>query len=671
VDLGLGDLDNNGTLDVIAYNFGSPSALYANSGAGVFTRIQTFAAATDPADRLAVGDLDGDGDYDLVTAQKAGMTIVYMNNGQGALQQTRTLPAGLKPVLQDVDANGALDIVLIRPDSSQPNVSRIVPFLNNGAGVFTAAPLNLSGGKGFNNRFAIGDMDGDGDLDFVISSLAVSGCGQQGCENLRLLLNRGLLGYTAISLDSVGAEQIDLVDLDNDGDLDIAASGLAADTTLPNDLQDRIYLNQGINQLTASATFMIKEVGAAPAQPHPLAIADFNADGQLDIAVGGSGFATIYHGRNGQLFDACPINPLLLDAELAADINGDAYLDIVLRSGLILRNNGAGDFSPSISLPLVLSANSHLAAADVNGDGRLDLVAFYANAPAVILLQAANGQFSNFFSLDSQSFPATSLATGDVDGDGDIDLLVGVGTPAGSATPTPGQNRLYLNNGAGQFIPTTELDGAVSDTQAVALGDLDADGYLDLIVANSGEAANEQQGRQNYVYFNNGAGQFTATQALGSGADRTRSLAVGDVNGDGHLDIVAANYAQLNTVYVNDGNGGFAAFENVGQYLDRTARIHLVDIDHDRDLDMIAANETEADALFLNDGRGHFTASSAYEEPFSDARLFTIQTGDFDRDGDLELVTDVQSLSVTPYVADCIMAGRLTPSAQTADRMPK
>ena len=120
VDLGLGDLDNNGTLDVIAYNFGSPSALYANSGAGVFTRIQTFAAATDPADRLAVGDLDGDGDYDLVTAQKAGMTIVYMNNGQGALQQTRTLPAGLKPVLQDVDANGALDIVLIRPDSSEP-----------------------------------------------------------------------------------------------------------------------------------------------------------------------------------------------------------------------------------------------------------------------------------------------------------------------------------------------------------------------------------------------------------------------------------------------------------------------------------------------------------------------------------------------------------------------
>src|SRR5205085_12226387 len=141
----------------------------------------SFESATGPSDKLALGDIDGDGDLDLVAAHETGETIVDLNNGQGVFTRAHTLRAGLNPVLLDSDGDGDLDLILINADTPQALQSHLYLYRNDGAGNFTGTQLNLSGSKGFDNRFAVGDIDGDGDLDYVISSVAKTGCTAASC----------------------------------------------------------------------------------------------------------------------------------------------------------------------------------------------------------------------------------------------------------------------------------------------------------------------------------------------------------------------------------------------------------------------------------------------------------------------------------------------------------
>ncbi|MEZ4867562.1 MAG: VCBS repeat-containing protein [Caldilineaceae bacterium] len=670
VDTALGDVDNNGALDIVAYNMGAPSVVYRNSGDGVFTQAAQFAPASGVEDQLVLGDIDGDGDFDLVAARALAEGSIYLNNGQGGWAQAATLPAGLNPSLLDADGDGDLDLLVIQPDSAQPNRSYLYLYRNNGHGNFTGARLNLNGGKPFNQRFAAADLDHDGDLDFVISSRTRSGCTGNNCEDLRLVIDRGLLGYASIALDNAGAGALYLADLDNDGDLDIATTGLDADTQRADNLQSRVYLNNGINALLLTADFPSQAIGPEQVRPRDLALADLNADGILDIALGSSDANALYQGRAGQLFDRCQTNLLLIDPRLLVDLNGDGHLDLVLQSGLLM-NDGKGNFQSSLSLPLTLELASQLAAADLNGDGRLDLIAIHPNRSGAIFLQSSNGQFSQAAQLDQESYPATSLAIGDINGDGTLDIVLGRGTAPGAATATPGENRLYFNDGNANFAPATLLNPVVDDTQALALGDVDADGDLDLVVANSQETQGQPQGKQNFLYLNDGSGHFSEQQLWGTGVDRTRSVALGDLNGDGQLDLVAGNSDQLNAIYYNDGSGDFAQAHLLGQLPDATAALLLVDLNHDRALDIIAANVRQSDALYLNDGLGQFAASPAFNEPVANARIFTMGAGDLDHDGDLDLVVDLQALSLIPQATDCMMQGHLVEPLQAPNRLPQ
>ncbi|MBU0512697.1 MAG: VCBS repeat-containing protein [Chloroflexi bacterium] len=138
------------------------------------------------------------------------------------------------------------------------------------------------------------------------------------------------------------------------------------------------------------------------------------------------------------------------------------------------------------------------------------------------------------------------MALGDVDRDGDLDLVAGNDGQA---------NRLYLNNGtADPFsgVSGTDITDDYNTTQAVALGDVDSDGDLDLVVGNDGE---------NCLYLNNSTADpfsgVSGTDITGD-ADKTTSVALGDVNGDGRPDLVAGNGGeftnQVNRLYLNDGS---------------------------------------------------------------------------------------------------------------------
>ena len=166
------------------------------------------------------------------------------------------------------------------------------------------------------------------------------------------------------------------------------------------------------------------------------------------------------------------------------------------------------------------------------------------------------------------------MVLGDVDGDGDLDLV------AGNDRQT---NKLYLNDGSGGFpginTPGTAIGSETDSTISVVLGDVDGDGDLDLV------AGNDEQ--TNKLYLNDGTsvngGFNTPGTAIGSETDETLSVVLGDVNGDGHLDLVAGNSGQTNKLYLNDGSGGFTAGSGtaIGSETNSTFSVVLGDVDGD------------------------------------------------------------------------------------------
>ncbi|HAW95197.1 MAG TPA: hypothetical protein DCX60_02875, partial [Phycisphaerales bacterium] len=184
------------------------------------------------------------------------------------------------------------------------------------------------------------------------------------------------------------------------------------------------------------------------------------------------------------------------------------------------------------------NANSwSVALGDVDGDGDLDAVVAAISQPTYLWTNDGTGTFTNSGQALGNT-GATSVAFGDVDGDGDLDAVV-----AAISQPT----YLWINDGTGIFTNSgQQLEN--SNCTSVALGDVDGDGDLDAMIAN--------EGFPNTLLINDGAGIFTDSgQSLGNpGSTASKSVALGDLDGDGDLDATFANaLGDLNTVWTNDG----------------------------------------------------------------------------------------------------------------------
>ncbi|TPW07889.1 MAG: hypothetical protein FD127_4427, partial [Acidimicrobiaceae bacterium] len=214
------------------------------------------------------------------------------------------------------------------------------------------------------------------------------------------------------------------------------------------------------------------------------------------------------------------------------------------------------------------------------------------------------------------------------------------------------KNRLYLNDGAGQFTQASfNLPNDSDPTRGVTLGDVDGDDDLDALIANGFD----QTSPPDRLYLNNGSGAFTSApdQLPEDGLD-TESIALGDVDGDGDLDAFLANgqvghdgeaFAGLpNRLYRNDGSGTFIA--TVGQIplqADDTVAAAFADVDGDADLDLVLGNgwglgdlSAPPDRLWLNDGRGSFSPTQGMLP--GDGGSLAVEAFDADADADLDLV---------------------------------
>ncbi|HET6202174.1 MAG TPA: FG-GAP-like repeat-containing protein [Planctomycetota bacterium] len=642
----LGDLDGDGDLDAFVGNYQQQSRLHLNDGTGVFTDVTatSLPALVDFSQAVALGDVDGDGDFDAFAANLV-QNRLYLNGGTGSFTDATAtnLPAladsAQAVALGDVDGDGDLDAFL-----GIGGLGQVRLYSNGGTGIFTdVTATSLPFLVANTGALALGDVDGDGDLDAFLAAY-----GQQD----RLYLNGGtgiFADATATNLPAqVGYTQaVALGDVDGDGDLDAFLGAYAQ--------QSRLYLNGGGGAFTdVTAT----NLPALVEDTYVVALGDVDGDGDLDAFLGSyavpSGAQNRLHlnGGSGIFTEVTATNlPARLDTTLGValgDVDGDGDLDAFVanngRQNRIDLNDGGGVFTDvtGTGLPAPVEDTEAVALGDVDGDGDLDALVgnSTASGPAAPDRLYLNGGAGVFTDATSTSLPAPldptlAVALGDVDGDGDLDALAGNSATSGPGAP----DRLYLNAGTGVFsdVTATNLPPSFDVTRAIALGDVDGDGDLDLFKANGDPSPSLQQNR---LYLNGGAGVFadvTATNLPALLAD-ARAVALGDVDGDGDLDAFVGNYWQQSLLYLNGGSGAFtvAAATNL-PLVAATRAVALGDVDGDGDLDAFIGNDVVYNRLFLNGGTGVFTDATATNLPvflFSSARAVAL--GDVDGDGDLD-----------------------------------
>ncbi len=308
------------------------------------------------------------------------------------------------------------------------------------------------------------------------------------------------------------------------------------------------------------------------------------------------------------------LNPHYSTGAALVDIDRDGWLDLVVADGNdilpgrlnVYYNNGDGTLPPAASWQSSdLAYNGHLDIADVNGDGWLDVaVAILVNegGPAAKLYLNNAGTLSSTPNWTSaEAAPAFGVAFGDMNNDGRPDLAVATGWAYG--TPHLDHNYVYLNvDGMLEASMSWQSDDTY-DHQGALWTDADDDGWLDLVLI----AARAET----RIYRN--LGGVLETSASWETADSANQdgimLAVGDVTGDGHRDLLATDNTQLGgsgrfKQYTGMSNGFFSQLYSWNYYEGYGSAIALADVDADGMLDLATGAWWDFTRIFTNTGSG-------------------------------------------------------------------
>lgn len=269
----LGDLDGDGDLDVFVANMG-PNSVWLNSGTGAFSHNgESLGVAASTS--VTLGDLDGDGDLDafVTNAEMIGgaPNTVYLNFGNGWFADTfQNLGMGHSAdvALGDLDGDGDLDAFVGNGDTNVAEPNSV--WINDGTGFFTDSGQRL--GNSASIGVALGDLDGDGDLDAFVADV----------QNSIVWMNDGAGGFTSLGegLDAPGSYDVALGDLDGDGDLDAFVAGFMA---MPN----TVWINGSTGAFTDSGQRLGTEWSRM------VGLGDLDSDGDLDAFVADYGSALV------------------------------------------------------------------------------------------------------------------------------------------------------------------------------------------------------------------------------------------------------------------------------------------------------------------------------------------------------------------------------------------
>lgn len=292
-----------------------------------------------------------------------------------------------------------------------------------------------------------------------------------------------------------------------------------------------------------------------------------------------------------------------------------------------------------------------VAFADIDNDGYVDLYVSNKGGANKLFLNQGNGQFTDITAQAGDGIDYTGFSMGSVFGDYDNDGLVDLYLATGGRYEIEA-NRLFKNLGNGKFVDVTNAAGVglKEFTYSASFVDYDNDGYLDIFCANYGPGA------KNVLYRNNGNGSFTdVTDQAGVGDLSWSWMGLwADVNGDNFQDLYVVNgrypVGEPNRLYLNKGDGTFRDVSREAGVADPNWGLGaaFADIDNDGDLDLFVSNYVGRNGLYLNDGKGQFSDVSGQVIKQEQGWGKGPTFGDIDHDGDLDL-----------YEGDCKLANQL------------
>ena len=330
---------------------------------------------------------------------------------------------------------------------------------------------------------------------------------------------------------------VELADLNGDGKRDIVvANSASSDLT--------ILLGDGRGGFTPAPGSPI----AAGEMPNDIAIADYNGDAKMDLAIVNheSKFVTVFLGNGRGEFALAPQSPITVQSKPhahgvgAGDFNGDQKLDLVVESWHtdqveVLFGKGDGTFiTPGPLLSVGRLPYQRLRAGDFNNDGMADIVTTNSKGDSVTLLLGGKNDFKE---SAGSPFPAGKtpfgVAVGDLNKDRNLDLAV----VNYSGQPTNLKNdsvTLLLGDGRGAFKVVTGSPFATGAAPTrIAIGDINGDGFPDVAASNS-ESQNVT------ILLGSSKGDFSRTYTIPTGRE-PKGIAIGDLNGDRKAEIVVAN----------------------------------------------------------------------------------------------------------------------------------
>jgi hypothetical protein len=591
---------------------------------------QALATDANPTS-VALADFNGDSKLDVVCANRnAGTVSVFLNRmAPGVVNidfaPVRSFDTGYAVAVAAGDINGDG-----RPDLAVANYSAsgtVSVLLNTTTlGNMTpdfAAPLDFATGS-LPTAVAIGDVNGDGRPDLAVANSADN--------SVSVLLNTALPGATpsfAAAQDfatGTGPSSVSFQDLNGDGKLDLGVTNSGSGTV-------SVLMNTTIPGAGAPS-FASKQDYVAGTSLTNAVFGDFNLDGQSDLAT------------------------------------ADAIAGSV---AVLLNTTAVGTALPDFQKTDFVTGLSSFAAiqGDFNGDGRPDLAVSnrFANTVSVLLNTTAAGATTPSFAA-AQNFATgldpLSMAVGDFNGDGRPDLVIGNAssntlsvllntTAAGAATPS--------------FAAAQNFATAL-EPESVAVGDLNADGRPDIAVANAGSA--------NVGVLLNTTAAGDATASFGARRDfatgvRPLAVAMGDFNGDGQLDLATLNNDSSSvSVLLNSTPSGATTphFEPQQQFPvagTNPASLAVADLNGDGAPDIAVSNGSTASVSVLvnTTGTGGITPSFAAHQDFATLdRPFFIGVGDFNGDGrpDLAVADSFTGAGSVSILLNTSVAGVASPS---------
>jgi hypothetical protein len=356
------------------------------------------------------------------------------------------VPLAVGPVSAgDFNNDGKLDFVVGEQEGGSNRCVCVATVLGNGKGGFQSPLFSfVNAGQYYMAPIASADLDNDGILDLLVAD--------PGEAVSSVLLGNGdgsfsyILGYSFPFVDNTGA--MVFADFNADGNLDVFNCGVDSASGEP---VWGVFLGLGNGEFRNGE---ILEPGNCSAVP---AIGDFNGDGKLDFAVMGSTgknpTVAIYFGNGDGTFNGPASYPIQKTAHnlVAADMNGDGILDIVTDGVDVLLGNGKGSFTDIGGPNLVqrVGTGLYLALGDFNGDGKLDLIVDNLGGPqgstqtVNLLLGKGNGTFASGFSFPagySEGYSEGSFAIGDFNNDGKLDVALSAST----SLPNDASDQAYV-----------------------------------------------------------------------------------------------------------------------------------------------------------------------------------------------------------------------------------